>query len=156
MSEIFVSYKREDEKQVGRLVRALEGAGLSVWWDRGLPGGESWRSQIQTALDAAKCVIVAWTRESVGPAGDFVCDEAGQATRRSVLVPVMLERVDPPLGFGEIQAIDLTRWKGNPRDPFFDGEQHHGGSWSPVELWLGWLRLDSAPSSRAGSRIVAP
>ena len=120
MSEIFVSYKREDEKRVGRLVRALEGAGWSVWWDRGLPGGESWRSQIQTALDAAKCVIVAWTRESVGPAGDFVRDEAGQAKRRHALVPVMLERVDPPLGFGEIQAIDLTRWKGNPRDPFFE------------------------------------
>ena len=119
MSEVFVSYKREDEARVGRLVQALENAGLSVWWDRGLAGGESWRTQIQTALDAAKCVIVVWTRESVGPAGDFVRDEAGQAKRRGVLVPVLLDKVDPPLGFGEIQAIDLTRWKGNPRDPFF-------------------------------------
>ena len=119
MSEVFVSYKREDEARVGRLVQALESTGLSVWWDRGLAGGESWRTQIQTALDAAKCVIVVWTRESVGPAGDFVRDEAGQAKRRGVLVPVLLDKVDPPLGFGEIQAIDLTRWKGNPRDPFF-------------------------------------
>jgi hypothetical protein len=31
----------------------------------------------------------------------------------------MLDRVDPPLGFGEIQAIDLTHWKGSSRDPFF-------------------------------------
>jgi hypothetical protein len=75
--------------------------------------------QIQSALDAAKCVIVVWTHESVGPAGDFVRDEAGQAKRRGVLVPVTLERVAPPLGFGEIQAIDLTHWKRNPRDPFF-------------------------------------
>ena len=119
MSDVFVSYKREDEARVGRLVQALESTGLSVWWDRGLAGGESWRTQIQTALDAAKCVIVVWTRESVGPAGDFVRDEAGQAKRRGVLVPVLLDKVDPPLGFGEIQAIDLTRWKGNPRDPFF-------------------------------------
>lgn len=119
MSDVFVSYKRDDETRVGRLVQALEGSGLSVWWDRGLPGGESWRQQIQTALDAAKCVIVVWTHDSVGPAGDFVRDEASQAKRRGVLVPVMLDTVPPPLGFGEIQAIDLTRWKGNPHDPFF-------------------------------------
>ena len=64
-------------------------------------------------------MIVVWTHESVGPAGDFVRDEAVQGKRRGVLVPVRLERVAPPLGFGEIQAIDLTHWKGNPRDPFF-------------------------------------
>lgn len=119
MNDVFVSYKRENEARVGRLVTALEGAGLSLWWDRGLPGGESWRQQIQTALDAAKCVIVVWTHESVGPAGDFVRDEAGQAKRRGVLVPVLLDRVSPPLGFGETQAIDLTHWKGKTRDPFF-------------------------------------
>lgn len=119
MNEVFVSYKREDETRVGRVVRALESAGFSVWWDRGLPGGESWRQQIQTALDAAKCVIVVWTHDSVGPAGDFVRDEAGQAKRRGILAPVLLDEVTPPLGFGEIQTIDLTRWKGNLRDPFF-------------------------------------
>jgi hypothetical protein len=119
MNELFVSYKREDERRVGRLVQALERTGLSIWWDRGLPSGENWRQQLQSALDTAKCVIVVWTQESVGPAGDFVRDEAGQAKRRGVLVPVMFDKVPPPLGFGEIQAIDLTRWKGNPRDPFF-------------------------------------
>jgi hypothetical protein len=120
MNEVFVSYKREDEVRVGRLVKALEGAGLSVWWDRGLAAGESWRGQIQSALDAAKCVVVVWTRESVGPAGDFVREEAGQAKHRGVLVPVKLDRVDLPLGFGETQTIDLTRWKGRQNDPFFE------------------------------------
>jgi len=119
VSEIFISYKREDEARVVLLVRALEGAGLSVWWDRGLPGGESWRGQIQNALDAAKCVIVVWTHGSVGPAGDFVRDEAAHAKRRGILVPIRLDKIDPPLGFGEIQAIDLTYWKGSTRDPFF-------------------------------------
>lgn len=119
MNELFVSYKREDEARVARLVQALEGIGLSVWWDRGLPSGESWRRQIQTALDAATCVIVVWTHESVGPEGDFVRDEAGQAKRRGVLVPVLFDKVTPPLGFGEIQAIDLIHWKGNPSDLFF-------------------------------------
>jgi len=120
MRNVFISYKREDEARVGRLVQALEKAGLKVWWDRGLPGGESWRGNIQGALDGAKCVIVAWTHESVGPAGDFVRDEAGQAKARGTLVPIILDRgVRPPLGFGELQAIDLSHWRGNSGDPFF-------------------------------------
>jgi len=41
MKVVFVSYKREDEPRVGRLVRALEDAGFSVWWNRGLGGGEA-------------------------------------------------------------------------------------------------------------------
>jgi hypothetical protein len=55
----------------------------------------------------------------VGPAGDFVRDEAGRGRSRGVLVPVKLDNVDPPLKFGEVQAIDLTRWNGNPRAPSF-------------------------------------
>lgn len=120
MSDVFISYKREDEPRVGRLVQALEKSGLKLWWDRGLPGGESWRANIQGALDKAKCVVVAWTHESTSPAGDFVRDEAGQAKARGVLVPVILERgVRPPLGFGEVQAIDLSHWRGSQSDPFF-------------------------------------
>lgn len=119
MSAIFVSYKREDEARVHRLVRALESVRLKVWWDRELPGGENWSSQIQDALSAALCVIVVWTKHSVGPRGDFVRDEARQGKGRGILVPVFLDKVNPPLGFGEIQSIDLTHWKGSPRDPFF-------------------------------------
>lgn len=119
MSDIFISYKREDELRVARLVQALQKAGLDPWWDRGLPSGESWRENIQNALSAAKVVVVAWTVESTGPAGDFVRDEAGQAKARGVLVPVLLENVRPPLGFGEVQAINLSRWRGNARDPDF-------------------------------------
>lgn len=119
MSDVFISYKREDETRVGRLAMALQDRGIDVWWDRALVGGESWRSQIQAALEAAKCVIVVWTHESVGSQGDFVRDEAGQAKRRGILVPVLLDKVGPPLGFGELQAIDLTNWNGSQDDPFF-------------------------------------
>lgn len=119
VSAVFVSYKREDEERVGRLVHALEREGLTVWWDRGLPGGENWRVRIQAALADASCVIVVWTHYSIGPSGDFVRDEAADAKRRGALIPVRLDDVAPPLGFGEVQAIDLTRWKGRQRDPYF-------------------------------------
>jgi hypothetical protein len=51
--------------------------------------------------------------------GLLVRDEAGRAARKGLLVPVLLDKVDPPLGFGETQAIDLTRWRGKVSDPFF-------------------------------------
>jgi hypothetical protein len=97
----------------------LQKAGFEVWWDRGLPGGESWRANIAEALEAARCVVVVWSHGSVGVEGAFVRDEAGRAMRRGILVPVMIDAVAPPLGFGELQAIDLTRWRGAPGDPFF-------------------------------------
>jgi len=119
MTDLFVSYKSEDADRVFRLAEALERCGLSVWWDRRLANGENWNSQIQMALESSKCVVVVWTRGSVGPAGDFVRDEARAGKRREVLVPVKLDKVDPPPGFGEIQVVDLTSWKGGVSDPFF-------------------------------------
>jgi hypothetical protein len=116
---VMVSYKREDELRVSKLVFALQRTGLNVWWDQALPGGESWRQNITTAVEAAGCVVVVWSHGSVGPEGGFVRDEAGHAKARGVLVPILIDTVDPPLGFGELQAIDLRHWKGNPKDPFF-------------------------------------
>ena len=119
MNHIFVSYKSEDVQRVARLAQALQRCGLEVWWDRYLSGGENWQAEIERALENTKCVIVIWTQASVGPAGDFVRDEAREGKRRNILVPVKLDRVAPPLGFGEVQAIDLTRWKGSTDDLFF-------------------------------------
>jgi len=62
---------------------------------------------------------VVWPHSSVGPAVDFVREEAAVATLRGVLMPVMMDSVAAPLGFGEIQAIDLSRWSGSVDDRFF-------------------------------------
>ncbi len=118
MAHVMVSYKREDERRVALLVRALQANGLEVWWDQTLAGGEAWRDNIAEAVDSAGCVVVVWTRASVGPDGGFVRDEAGRAKARGILVPVRLDDVAPPLGFGELQTIDLRRWKGAAKDPF--------------------------------------
>ena len=44
MSDIFVTYAREDEDRVRELVSVLEQQGWSVFWDRRIPTGETWRS----------------------------------------------------------------------------------------------------------------
>jgi hypothetical protein len=64
-------------------------------------------------------VIVVWSEISVGPLGEFVQDEAGRAKARGVLLPVRIDRISEPLGFGEIQSLDVVGWRGNPRDVRF-------------------------------------
>ena len=118
MAHVLISYKREDEVRVARLVKALQANGLEVWWDQALPAGEEWRENISEALETAGCVIVVWSHGSVGPEGGFVRDEAGHAKTRNILVPIRIDVVLPPLGFEELQAVDLRHWKGSPRDPF--------------------------------------
>jgi len=117
MSDVFVSYKAEDRPRVEPLVEALEAEGLSVWWDARVGGGEAWREAIAEHLDSAACVIVVWSKRSTAPEGRFVRDEASRAQRHGTYLPVTIDKVQPPLGFGEVQALSLNAWKGDPTDP---------------------------------------
>lgn len=105
MADVFISYAREDEPRIGVLVRALESQGLSVWWDRQIPAGRTWREHIGAALGAARCVVVAWSTHSIG--SHFVAEEADEGKQRQILVPVLIDPVLPPLGFRSIHAADL-------------------------------------------------
>lgn len=116
MSDVFVSYKAEDRRRVQRLVDALHADGFSVWWDKHIGGGASWRQTIEAELNSAKCVIVVWSKRSVGSNGAFVQDEATRALRRRVYLPITIDKVEPPLGFGETQALSLAGWRGDRSD----------------------------------------
>src|SRR5690348_4370972 len=119
MADVFVSYKAEDRRRVKPLVEALQADGFSVWWDEQIGGGAAWRHAIESELNAAKCVIVAWSKRSVGEEGTFVQDEATRAQQRHVYVPVTIDKCHLPLGFGETQALPLTGWHGNRSDPHY-------------------------------------
>ena len=117
MTDLFVSYKAEDRRRVKPLVDALLADGWSVWWDAEIGGGDEWRDRIQQELDAASCVLVVWSKRSIAPEGKFVRDEANRGQRRGVYLPVRIDKVDPPLGFGETQVISLIGWRGAGSDP---------------------------------------
>lgn len=117
--DVFVSYKREDERRVGVLVDGLRRAGLNVWWDREIGGGQKWRDHITEQLVAAKCVVVAWSEAATGATADFVRDEASRAMRSGKLLQLRIDDVALPLGFGEHQAIDLIGWDGQADDARF-------------------------------------
>src|SRR5689334_17514305 len=119
MSDVFVSYKAEDRRRVQPLVQALQAEGLSVWWDEHIGVGDAWRETIERQLNEAKTVVVVWSKRSVGPDGGFVREEATRAQKRGVYVPILIDAVMPPLGFGESQATSLKSWHGNRSDPHY-------------------------------------
>jgi len=108
MSDIFVSYANADMERVKPLVELLEKQGWSVWWDRIIPLGKTFDQFIEEALDAAKCVVVVWSRNSVN--SDWVKAEATEGLKRRVLVPILIDEVKIPLEFRRIQAAQLTDW----------------------------------------------
>lgn len=108
MPHIFISYASEDRAIAQKLAGALEQEGWTVWWDRKIPVGKSFHEVIEDAIDAARCVIVIWTDNSVE--SDWVRNEADEGNRRSILVPVRMGEVRIPLGFRHLQAADLQSW----------------------------------------------
>lgn len=115
MADIFISYASEDRARVRPLADALQSRGFNVWWDRSLASGQDYTAVIERELKIAKAVIVVWTQSSV--VSTFVRDEAGRARDEGRLVPVSLDNVQLPLGFGAFQAEDFTRWNGGANAP---------------------------------------
>ncbi|MGA2742671.1 MAG: TIR domain-containing protein [Bryobacteraceae bacterium] len=142
MSDIFISYAREDRPRAEAIAQALEAHGWSVWWDRNIRTGETFRRVIREQIGKARSVVVLWSEHSVD--SDWVHEEASLGKRRNILVPVLTDEVELPLGFGSIQTADLTGWAGDAMAPAFrslrsDIEANsHGSEWkgtSPVRSY---------------------
>ena len=111
----FLSYKREDQTRIAPLVWLLEREGLSVWWDTRLAPGERFTQVIQHEVERSRCVVVAWSANSIN--AGWVQDEAAAGRDRGILVPLSLDGVPPPFGFRGLQTPDLTGWTGDGDDP---------------------------------------
>src|ERR1700746_1618291 len=118
MSDIFISYASEDLERVLPLVNALEKTAWSVFWDRTIPAGKTWRQVIGAEIQGCRTVIVVWTENSVN--SEWVQEEGEIGRGRKILVPVLLDKVEPPFGFGSIQAANLVTWRGENASPAFN------------------------------------
>jgi len=112
MADIFFSYAAEDRDRIEPLVKALQGEGWSVWWDRELVAGPSFDEKIEEELDAARCVVVAWSKNSIK--SRWCRTEANEGLERQVLVPMTIDEVRPPLAFRSSQTASLNGW---PQEP---------------------------------------
>ena len=115
MADIFVSYMHCDRHKVAPLVAVLELQGWSVWWDARLDAGERWDEVIERELASARCIIVAWTRDSVG--SRWVRTEATEGLERGILVPLLLDTIKPPVAFKLVNYTDITGWSGSADVP---------------------------------------
>jgi hypothetical protein len=116
MADIFISYANEDRESAAQLAQMLEAVGWRIWWDRRIPAGRTWRSVLEDALREMRCMVVLWSHSSVD--SPWVTEEAEEARRRGkTIVPVLIQAVEPPIGFRAIQAADLAHWDGTAGDP---------------------------------------
>ncbi|NTU54054.1 MAG: toll/interleukin-1 receptor domain-containing protein, partial [Chlorobiaceae bacterium] len=117
ISDIFVSYAHEDKERVRPIVDQLERRGWSLFWDDRIFAGERWDKVIGENLEYSRCVVVVWSQVSITK--EWVSEEAMRVKEKNILVPVRIDKVEPPIGFGLRQYIDLSDWNDDPSTPQF-------------------------------------
>jgi len=118
LSDIFISYARIDRKKASIIAGSLKSKGWSVWWDRKILPGKPFDEIIEKALGESKCVVVLWSKVSI--TRPWVKEEAREGLKKEILVPALIDEVDPPLGFKSIQAANLVNWNGTSPNTEFD------------------------------------
>ncbi|MFN0121691.1 MAG: TIR domain-containing protein [Blastocatellia bacterium] len=114
-ADVFISYAREDREKAGAIAALLEQRGWRVWWDREIRIGDSFSDVITRELESAAAVVVLWSQHSVS--SNWVRDEAQSGLDRARLVPALIENVNIPYGFRQIQAANLTDWDDTATHP---------------------------------------
>ncbi|WP_374681137.1 toll/interleukin-1 receptor domain-containing protein [Accumulibacter sp.] len=109
-NDVFLSYAEEDRVLAAQIAAALTARGWSVWWDRQIPPGRTWRQTIEEAITGMGCMVVLWSTHSIQ--SPWVQEEAEEGLALARLVPVLIESVRPPMGFRSIQACDLRQRDG--------------------------------------------
>ncbi|HYD73564.1 MAG TPA: TIR domain-containing protein [Candidatus Binatia bacterium] len=115
MTDVFISYAREDRARAEQVARGLTAMGLECFWDTEIPPGQTWSDYVEGKLDAARAVVVLWSQHSTK--SQWVREEARMGRDKAKLIPAVIDGSAPPLGFGEVQAADLTAWQGSASDP---------------------------------------
>lgn len=115
MSQIFLSYNREDQATARLFAEAFQRAGLDVWWDVTLRSGEAYDEVTENALRRASAVVVLWSPRSV--VSRWVRSEATLADRNKTLVPAMIAPCERPIMFELTQTAELAHWSGADSDP---------------------------------------
>lgn len=109
--DVFISYARKNRPVAEQLAEGLNAGGLKVWWDSDLTAGSEFAAVIETKLLGAAVVIVLWSADSAR--SSFVRDESSRALKHDKLLPVRIEDIELPLGFGQLHTLDLLEWDGD-------------------------------------------
>jgi hypothetical protein len=105
MTDVFFSYSSEDRERVQPIRDALVEEGFDVFWDEEVPPGRDRDEWHREHIDAARCVVVFWSWNSVE--SDEIAHQAMIAKSAGKLVPVVLEPLESglvPMGHSAAQA----------------------------------------------------
>ena len=127
MSDVFISYSRDDLETVSKIATAVKDEGYDLWWDKDLPPHLSYTEVIQEKIGGAKAVIVVWSEDAAK--SEWVRAEADMARNQNKLVQTSIDNGMPPLPFNQIQYASLSDWNGEKDHP----------AWHKVLLSLGDL-----------------
>lgn len=108
MKRVFISYSSDDRAAVAALVQHLEAAGLDVWFDQEISGGQAWWSTILEHLRACEVMVAMVTDASVASAACRSEVAYARALGKTV-IPVRLGPLGPddaPSALQELQWID--------------------------------------------------
>jgi hypothetical protein len=140
VTDVFISYAREDRDRAHKLANALAAFGWSVWWDRKIITGEAFDQAIERELETAKSIVVLWSEHSI--VSEWVKSEAAVASERGVLVPALIDSVKLPLEFRRKQTADLIGWDGEPSHSGFQALCE--GISARIPIPRQWMSEDSA------------
>lgn len=108
VSHIFVSYSRRNLTFVTQLVKDLQQAGLTIWFDQiSIQPGDIWEAAIEKGLKEAIAVIVIISPDSM--ASEYVRKEVNFAQESDQLIlPVLYQPAQLFLNLQTIQWVDLS------------------------------------------------
>jgi hypothetical protein len=110
MADIFLSYARPDEGRATIVAEGIEASGRSLWWDQRLSAGDDYGLVIEREIDAARCVVVAWSKAAHDSL--WVRAEANAALDAGKLVQLNFDGARLPLPFTMIHFLDFRNWPG--------------------------------------------
>ena len=94
--DVFISYSRENQKEVIKLVEYLREQGLGVWMDEtDIHGATLWTKEIVEAIRACSLFILAISSHSTG-SKNVVKELALASEREKIILPIYLEQCDIP------------------------------------------------------------
>jgi hypothetical protein len=110
MADIFVSYKSSDRPRAETLKSWFEGAGWSVWIDRGIEIGEEFEPRIVHELETARVIAVLWSAEA--RKSNWVKREAEFALRNGKLLQIHATGLPLLAPYDKLQAVRMQSWSG--------------------------------------------
>lgn len=105
MTDVFISYKREERNRCVAIYNALLDLRLSVWFDAHIDPGTSFDREIEREVQRAKAILVLWSRRA--KESDWVRAEARLGKQGNRLAAVRLDDCILPLEFASVQTVDL-------------------------------------------------